>query len=165
WWNSAFFEPTSLKALGLESQLNHASLHCVNPTTMPRISHASLFQCSSSIPTDAMTSQSSIAAFSLTNRSSTFDSHRALEKPSNNGPSNPNRRSLFRIVLITAPSETVRAGRAHNPAGVEATLPGQLALRCPSCPYPGINVPEDWENAMDAHFAFRTLEKIMERQV
>jgi hypothetical protein len=40
-----------------------------------------------------------------------------------------------------------RGGRGHDPAGVDATKPGELAIRCPACPRPGINLPDDWEKA------------------
>ncbi len=40
-----------------------------------------------------------------------------------------------------------RSGRAHDPAGVKATAPGQCAVECPACPHPGRNLPEGWENA------------------
>ncbi|KAJ3492844.1 hypothetical protein NLJ89_g11151 [Agrocybe chaxingu] len=40
-----------------------------------------------------------------------------------------------------------RAGRGHDPAGVAATAPGELAVRCPSCPYPDINLPPNWRDA------------------
>jgi len=30
-----------------------------------------------------------------------------------------------------------RAGRGHDPAGVGATAPGELAIECPACPHPG----------------------------
>ncbi|KAG2144545.1 hypothetical protein DEU56DRAFT_883917 [Suillus clintonianus] len=36
-----------------------------------------------------------------------------------------------------------RSGRGHNPAGVDATQQGQLAVLCPACPQLGKNVPED----------------------
>lgn len=36
-----------------------------------------------------------------------------------------------------------RAGRGHDPAGILSTQPGQLAVDCPACPHPGINVPKD----------------------
>lgn len=42
-----------------------------------------------------------------------------------------------------------RAGRAHDPAGIEKTRPGELALRCPACPIPGVNLPDGWQNAKD----------------
>jgi len=38
-------------------------------------------------------------------------------------------------------------GRGHDPEGVEATRAGELAVLCPSCPRPGVNLPEDWEQA------------------
>lgn len=38
-------------------------------------------------------------------------------------------------------------GRGHDPAGVAATRAGELAVLCPSCPRPGINLPDDWEQA------------------
>ncbi|KAF8142767.1 hypothetical protein K438DRAFT_1634908, partial [Mycena galopus ATCC 62051] len=42
-----------------------------------------------------------------------------------------------------------RAGRGHNYSGrrVWATGAGELALRCPVCPDPKVNLPQDWENA------------------
>ncbi|KAH9917223.1 uncharacterized protein B0H18DRAFT_883995, partial [Fomitopsis serialis] len=40
-----------------------------------------------------------------------------------------------------------RAGRGHDPAGVNATAPGECAVACPACPHPGKNLPEDWQNA------------------
>ncbi|KAH8106476.1 hypothetical protein DFH11DRAFT_1691850 [Phellopilus nigrolimitatus] len=40
-----------------------------------------------------------------------------------------------------------RAGRGHDPEGVDATRPGQLALECPACPHPGKNLPNEWVNS------------------
>lgn len=40
-----------------------------------------------------------------------------------------------------------RGRRGHDPAGAAGTKPGELAVCCPVCPRPGINLPEDWENA------------------
>jgi hypothetical protein len=37
-----------------------------------------------------------------------------------------------------------RAGCAHDILGARGTQPGELAIRCPACPIPGINIPEDW---------------------
>lgn len=41
----------------------------------------------------------------------------------------------------------MRGGRGHDSAGAAGTQPRELALMCPSCPHPGINLPEGWENA------------------
>jgi len=40
-----------------------------------------------------------------------------------------------------------RAGRGHDPAGIDATSQGELAVECPACPHPGRNLPEDWKLA------------------
>jgi hypothetical protein len=40
-----------------------------------------------------------------------------------------------------------RSGRGHDPAGVEATKEGQLAVLCPACPQPDKNLPRNWEDA------------------
>ena len=39
-----------------------------------------------------------------------------------------------------------RAGRGHDPAGVKATQPEELAVLCPACPHPGINLPDGWKD-------------------
>jgi len=38
-----------------------------------------------------------------------------------------------------------RAGRGHDPAGVEGTSEGELVVECPACPHPGRNLPDDWQ--------------------
>lgn len=40
-----------------------------------------------------------------------------------------------------------RAGRGHNPSGVEGTGAGELAVPCRVCPILGVNLPDGWENA------------------
>ncbi|KAF7291342.1 CxC2 domain-containing protein [Mycena indigotica] len=40
-----------------------------------------------------------------------------------------------------------RGGRGHDQYGVMGTAPGELAIRCPACPRPGVNLPEGWEQA------------------
>ncbi|KAH9916110.1 uncharacterized protein BXZ73DRAFT_53996, partial [Epithele typhae] len=42
-----------------------------------------------------------------------------------------------------------RAGRGHDPAGVESTQPGDLAVECPACPHTDKNLPEGWASADD----------------
>lgn len=37
-----------------------------------------------------------------------------------------------------------RAGRGHDPSGVSCTQSGELAVLCPACPHPGINIPDNW---------------------
>ncbi|KAL0945680.1 hypothetical protein HGRIS_014831 [Hohenbuehelia grisea] len=40
-----------------------------------------------------------------------------------------------------------RHGAAYNPSGVKGATKGAFAVQCPACPKPGVNLPEDWENA------------------
>ncbi|KAF7306182.1 CxC2 domain-containing protein [Mycena chlorophos] len=39
-----------------------------------------------------------------------------------------------------------RAGRGHEPGGVDGTGIGELAVRCPACPRPDVNLPNGWQN-------------------
>jgi hypothetical protein len=38
-----------------------------------------------------------------------------------------------------------RAGRGHDPSGVEGTTLGELTIRCRACPHPDINLPPRWQ--------------------
>ena len=38
-----------------------------------------------------------------------------------------------------------RAGRGHELSGVKGTRAGELAVKCPACPQPGFNLPDDWD--------------------
>ncbi|KZV59060.1 hypothetical protein PENSPDRAFT_596125, partial [Peniophora sp. CONT] len=40
-----------------------------------------------------------------------------------------------------------RAGAAQKVNGVYGMKPGEAALRCPACPRPGVNLPDDWDSA------------------
>ena len=40
-----------------------------------------------------------------------------------------------------------RAGRGHEPGGIDATSKGELTVECPACPHPGRNLPDGWERA------------------
>ncbi|KAJ7363849.1 hypothetical protein DFH08DRAFT_949484 [Mycena albidolilacea] len=40
-----------------------------------------------------------------------------------------------------------RGGRGHDSGRVKATKSGKLAVQCPACPRPGLNLPDDWEMA------------------
>jgi hypothetical protein len=39
-----------------------------------------------------------------------------------------------------------RAGRMYDLKGIQNTTLGELALACPACPIPGLNLPHGWEN-------------------
>ncbi|KAF7317384.1 CxC2 domain-containing protein [Mycena chlorophos] len=44
-----------------------------------------------------------------------------------------------------------RAGRGHAADGVAGTGIGELAVRCPACPRPDINLPSDWRTRDEAN--------------
>ncbi|KAJ6447425.1 hypothetical protein C8R47DRAFT_1181554 [Mycena vitilis] len=46
-----------------------------------------------------------------------------------------------------------RAGRAHDPDGVDSTELGECAVRCWPCPHDGRNLPQDWRD-VDPKFRF-----------
>ncbi|KAG1844233.1 hypothetical protein F4604DRAFT_1937641 [Suillus subluteus] len=61
-----------------------------------------------------------------------------------------------------------QAGRGNIMGGIYETEPGALAIKCPACPQPGMNLPEDWDKvegsmkfiyyliiAMDANFRLK----------
>ena len=89
--------------------------------------------------------------FALTTKASTYDFYRGLEKLTVNigiGVPKFRYKALFRIIMQWRHIKMLKwGGRGHDPSGVEGTKPGELAIKCPSCPHPGINLPEGWENA------------------
>lgn len=90
-----------------------------------------------------------IHILSLTSKISMYDLYRALERLTNNsGAEVPKSRyrPLLRVGLQWRHLKMLkRAGRAHDEAGVAGTKDGELAVMCPSCPHPGINLPDGWD--------------------
>jgi len=39
-----------------------------------------------------------------------------------------------------------RAGRSHDPSGIDGTPRGGLSIPCRACPHPNINLPDGWDN-------------------
>jgi hypothetical protein len=83
-------------------------------------------------------------------KTTAYDFYTVLERLTDNtGIKPPNRYQIFlrmarqwRHLLMLK-----RAGRGHDLSGVWGTHPGELAVDCPVCPNPKINLPEGWENA------------------
>ncbi|KAF9470579.1 hypothetical protein BDN70DRAFT_777251, partial [Pholiota conissans] len=99
---------------------------------------------------------------SLTSKVSTYDFYRALERLSDNtGTCTPKSRyrQLLRVSLQWRHLKMLkRGGRGHDEAGVAGTKDGELAVQCPSCPHPGINLPADWRDVPeDKKFLYRLL--------
>lgn len=89
----------------------------------------------------------------LTTKASTYDFYRCLEKSTNGtGISPPKSRyhALFQMIMQWRHLQMLKwAGIQYNTSGISGIQPGQLAVRCPSCPHPGINLPDGWENVPD----------------
>jgi hypothetical protein len=39
-----------------------------------------------------------------------------------------------------------RGGRSYGTGGIDGTSPGELAVLCPACPIPSVNLPSNWES-------------------
>jgi hypothetical protein len=42
---------------------------------------------------------------------------------------------------------TKRGGRSYDNSGINGTSPGELAVLCPACPIPSVNLPPNWQAA------------------
>lgn len=87
---------------------------------------------------------------SLTSKLSTYDSYRALERLTMNSNVRPPKhryRPLVRVLTQWRHLKLLkRGGRGHDASGAAGTANGELAIRCPSCPHPGINLDEGWSD-------------------
>ncbi|KAJ7475078.1 hypothetical protein B0H11DRAFT_2158575 [Mycena galericulata] len=85
-----------------------------------------------------------------TGKVSGYDYYRTLEALTDNTGLKkiPDRRRQFmRIVREWRNVQMFkRAGRAHDPTGIEGTKNGELAQFCHACPQPGKNLPPGWRN-------------------
>ncbi|KAJ8481555.1 hypothetical protein ONZ45_g15279 [Pleurotus djamor] len=87
-----------------------------------------------------------------------YDYYAALEKlTDNSGLQNvPNRYKEF-IRMYREYSHLIslkRGGRAHDQAGIDATKSGELAVRCPACPDPLVNLPLNWRMQVEKGFIY-----------
>ncbi|PPQ76635.1 hypothetical protein CVT26_012761 [Gymnopilus dilepis] len=89
----------------------------------------------------------------LTSKCSAYDFYRSLEKMTDNTGINvptSRYRPLMRMALQWRHLKLLkRGGRGHDSTGAKGTKEGELALVCPSCPHPGINIPDDWSKASE----------------
>jgi hypothetical protein len=54
-----------------------------------------------------------------------------------------------------------RAGRGHDPSGIEATSRGELMVECPACPHPDRNLPDGWQSAGPLLYVFPPLNGLL----
>ncbi|KAF9024541.1 hypothetical protein BDZ89DRAFT_954630 [Hymenopellis radicata] len=201
-WNGFYFDPTSLRELGLTVQLGHpAGMRCPFPHSTTReftvlavngIHSVCVLFCGCSTAPPAyvqLLRRAWYPATPLEPRSATtfgllrlfhtintlgklpaWDMWQALKTMTENRSGTPpvNRyKVLLRAIRQWRFLKLLkRAGRGHDPSGADGTAPGELALRCPACPHPGINLPENWRRqprqyrfrlftAQDANFRAR----------
>ncbi len=90
---------------------------------------------------------------SLQGKISMFDYYESLERLTDNTGTRKLQdryKAFMRVVAQWRHLKMLkRGGRAHDPSGVAGTLPGQLAIGCPACPRPGINIPDNWDTISD----------------
>lgn len=70
---------------------------------------------------------------------------------------------IFKVIKLTSSKDRYKAflrtlrmwrhtrmvkcgGRSYNPAGIDGTSPGELAVLCPAYPIPSINLPPNWQS-------------------
>ncbi|KAL0565660.1 hypothetical protein V5O48_016361 [Marasmius crinis-equi] len=185
-WNGQMFEQKALADIGVTIMLNHFSGYCPKPR--PSYQHLLVFHtngihrvnilfCDCEKRTDEWRQLmrrglyprnlrtgriSTVATFqyldslhmhTLTTKGSIYDFYRALEKITNN------------TGLALPKSRSGRGQAEEEWSDDKEEEEGALALRCPSCPHPGINLPADWKQrakgamslvlCMDANFRLK----------
>ncbi|KAF7799366.1 hypothetical protein EIP86_010598 [Pleurotus ostreatoroseus] len=89
----------------------------------------------------------------LQSKISAYDYYTSLEKITDNsglGKHHECLKSFLRVVREWRLLKLLlRAGRAHEANGVATIKPGELCVRCPACPRPGINLPRNWNTVAD----------------
>ncbi|KAL0573000.1 hypothetical protein V5O48_008967 [Marasmius crinis-equi] len=87
---------------------------------------------------------------SLVGQGGTYDFYKYLEKATDNTGVNVPKsryRALQRMLIQWRHLKMLkRGGRGHVENGIATTPPGELAVLCPSCPRPGVNLDEGWKD-------------------
>lgn len=85
---------------------------------------------------------------SLVSKGSAYDYYWTLEKITNNaGVDLPPPRYRAMSCMLSQWRHLkmkLRGGQGHVDKGILTTGVGELAIKCPSCPHPDINLDEDW---------------------
>ncbi|KAJ7633773.1 hypothetical protein DFH06DRAFT_1139696 [Mycena polygramma] len=79
-----------------------------------------------------------------------YDFYTALEKLTDGSGRKPPHRYREFLRMVRKYRHLLmlkRGGRAHAESGVYGTKAGELAIRWPACPRPGVNLPDGWEQA------------------
>ncbi|KAJ7210362.1 hypothetical protein GGX14DRAFT_565567 [Mycena pura] len=79
-----------------------------------------------------------------------YDFYTMLERLTNNTGIKPRNRYHAWLRMVREYSHLLllkRGGRGHDPTGVAGTKQGELAVLCPCCSDPDVNLPADWKDA------------------
>ncbi|TRM63043.1 hypothetical protein BD626DRAFT_403449, partial [Schizophyllum amplum] len=173
-WTGSFWTKTSLAALGLVYQLGHGGRPCGRPDPLVRTITV-LDSCVHSIrmrfcgcrlgPAAEHTTQmlrnrwypatsinpETCATFAALDRFRLASVH-----------ANVNTHGYIKMLEMATDAlglvKVPRAGRGNAPSGIAGTAPGEVAVRCWSCPRAGVNLPPDWEKLSDREkYRFRTI--------
>ncbi|KAF9490853.1 hypothetical protein BDN71DRAFT_1510941 [Pleurotus eryngii] len=122
--------------------------------------HHKLFPTTLKVPQAAFTFDvlESFHLLTLQSKIAAYDFYCALEhKTDNAGVKNlPDYYEQFLDVICVYHNlmAAKRSSRAHDPAGIKATAPGECAVECPACPHPSNNLPEGWEVVTDRRWLY-----------
>lgn len=85
----------------------------------------------------------------LTTKASVYDFYRAIAKATDNTELKSTAWRYNGLMCMCLQWRHLkllkRSGRGNEASGVAGTKEGDLIVRCPSCPHPGINLPDGWE--------------------
>ncbi|KAG1725041.1 hypothetical protein EDB19DRAFT_1833938 [Suillus lakei] len=139
-----FFQHVTFKSLGVRVQLGHnPGEKCYNPVTsagdnfvvigIDRVHKIMLDFC-------GCASAQHFHLLSFKSKVSAYKFYHSLARCTDNNS------GLLKIRCNI--KQLGSAGRGHDPAGVDTTCEGELAVLCPACPQPGKNLPLDWEKEL-----------------
>ena len=90
---------------------------------------------------------------SLQGKVSMFDYYESLDRLTDNTGTkilNTRYREFMRVVSQWRHLKALkRAGRGHHLKGAAGTMGGELAILCPACPRPHVNLPDNWNTVSD----------------
>ncbi|KAG1735547.1 hypothetical protein EDB19DRAFT_1993303 [Suillus lakei] len=153
YWNSHFFQTTSLKSLGLWIQLGHclASNDDFVVIDVNGVHTVGLDFCGCETAELQVTQLLQVRLFPATTilsfklKASALEFyHTVVQLTDNTGVHIPKVHG-WRFL-----KQMKQSGQGHHPGTIAATQPGACAVMCPACPHPGKNLPDDWASAPPA---------------
>ncbi|KAG1886227.1 hypothetical protein F4604DRAFT_1509274, partial [Suillus subluteus] len=181
--NNSFFQPTTLKKLGLCIQLDHApGDRCYNPhpsssddfvvidvhgvheivlnfcgcvsaqICYKQLLHTRWYPATTSDPCTAVvfTLMEHFHLLLFKSKVSAYEFCHSLARQNNNAGLIATLHSMRMVHEWHHLRQLQCAGRGNDPNGIHATTTCELAVQCPAClltcPHPGKNIPQGWED-------------------